>query len=169
MERKLLISDLTIGYEGLFDAADFIRLVNDWFKQHDYEKNEIRHTERISEKGKFIHIEIMPYKELNDYTRHEIYVKIYMENVVDKNIKKGGKEFKINKGKISVIIDVFLATDIRYRLEAVPWQFFLRTMYNKWLNKEYIRKAEQSLMVDVKNFHSELKAYLNLNRYQEQA
>lgn len=169
MERKLLISDLEIEYDGLFDAADFLKLIDDWCKQNGYDKDEIKHTEKVSEKGKTIDIEIMPNKEINEYTKYEIYVKIGMKNLTEKKIKKKDQEFRINKGNISVVIDVFLATDIKHRMESKPLYFFIRTIFNKFLHKEYIDRYEKELMKDVKDLHTELKSYLNLQRYSEQA
>ena len=168
-ERKLLISGLTLGYEGLFDSPDLFKFIDDWFKTHGYDKNEIKNIEKITEKGKQIQIEEMPFREINDYTKFEIYVKIRIANLVETKIKRQGKEFKINKGDISISIDCFLATDIRHRWEGHPFRFFLRTIFTRFINREYIRAYEQRLVEDVQNFHNELKSYLNLNRYTEQA
>ncbi|HIH39099.1 TPA: hypothetical protein HA219_00010 [Candidatus Woesearchaeota archaeon] len=169
MERKLLVSDLNLGYEGLFDAADFFKLIDDWFRQNGYDKNEIKHVERVTEKGKFIDIEIMPIKEISTYARFEVNVRIIIKNLIETKVKKNKQEFKINKGELFVSIDVFLATDVKNRLESKPWQFFTRTLFNKYVNKDYINRMEKDVMNDVKNLHSELKAYLNLERYKEMA
>lgn len=169
MERKLLISDLKLEYEGLFDANDFFKLIDDWFSQNGYDKNELRHVERVTEKGKFIDLEIMPNKVINDYTRYEVYVRMRIYNLTDAKIKRNGQEYRINRGKISILIDVFLATDIRNRMEGRPMHFLFRTVFNKFINRDYISRIEQDLMNDVKNFHAELKAYLNLSKYNQQA
>ena len=169
VERKLLVSNLTIGYEGLFDAADLFKLMDDWFSQHNYDKNEARHVERVSDKGKFIDIEMIPLKDINDYTRYEIHVRTRINNMTETKIKRKEQEFKINNGKISIVIDVFLTTDTKNRMEARPMHVFFRTIFNKFINKEYITKVEKDLMNDVKNFHSEIKSYLNLERYKEMA
>lgn len=169
VERKLLISDLKLEYDGLFDSADFLKMIDTWFERHGYSKNELRHVERVAEKGKYVDIEIMPYREADDYTKYEIYVRMNIVNLVEKKIKRKEQEFAINKGKVSVKIDVFLATDIRNLMESRPLYFFARTIFNKFLHRDYIGRRERELMNDVKGFHSELKAYLNLQRYQEQA
>lgn len=169
MERKLLVSGLNISYEGLFDSSDFFRLIEDWFRQNGYEKKEIKHVERVGEKGKFINFEVMPWKDINDYTRLEIYVRVIINDMVETKIKRKDFETKINKGKVSISIDAFLATDIRNRMESRPMYFFLRTIFDKFLHREYLSDVEKQLMTDVKNFHSELKAYLNLSRYSKQA
>jgi len=169
VERKIIVSDLEIGYEGLFDSADLFRFIEDWFQRNGYEKNEIKNVERVGEKGKYVYLEIMPYKEINDYTKTEIYVKIRINDLVETKVKKDKKEFKINKGKASIIMDAFVASDIRYRWASKPLFYLTRVIFNKFVYKEYMEKFEKALMEDVKNFHSELKAYLNLERYKEQA
>ncbi len=169
MERKILISDLTVGYEGLFSSSDLFKFIEDWFHNNGYQKNEIKHIEKVSEKGKNIVFEIMPYKEINDYTRFEIYIRLRINDLTDTKVKKDKQEFKINKGKIYIGIDAFLAADIRNRWESRPGSFLIRTIFNKFIGREYIAKFEKGLMEDVKNFHGELKSYLNLNKYKEQA
>ena len=169
MERKLLVSGLTLEYEGLFDSPELFKFIEDWFKTHGYEKHEIKNIERVTEKGKQVQLEQMPYRDINDYTRFEVYMRIRINDLTEAKIKRQGKEFKTNKGTVSVNMDAFLATDIRYRWEGHPFRFFLRTIFTRFINKEYIRTYEQRLIEDVKNFHGELKSYLNLNRYTEQA
>lgn len=169
MERKLLVSGLSIEYNGLFDSEDFFKLIEDWFRHNGYQKNEIKHVERVGEKKKFINFEIMPWKEINDYVRYEIYIRVIIKDLTETTVKKGSQQFKINKGNVSINIDAFLATDIKTTWEARPLMFFLRTMREKFVNREYITTLEKGLMEDVKNFHSEMKAYLNLHRYKEQA
>ena len=100
MERKLLVGDLRVEYEGLFDVNDFFMLIEDWFKDNGYQKNEIKHVERVKEKGKFIEYEIMPFKELNDYTRSEIYIRLIIKDLVETKIKRKDKELKINKKRL---------------------------------------------------------------------
>lgn len=169
MERKLLISNLNIGYDGLFDAEEFLKLIDEWFRENGYNKNDMKHIERTSEKSKFINLEIMPWKEVSDYATYEIYVRVMIKDMVEKNIKKGEQKLKINKGNISITIDAFLATDTKHRFGAKPVFFFFRTIFDKFINRDYTSKLERQLMDDVKNFHTEMKSFLNLQRYSEPA
>ena len=161
---KIVVSDLTIGYEGLFDAADLFKLIDDWFKQHGYEKNEVQHVERVREKGKFIDYEIMPGKLINEYARYDVDTRVIITNMTQQQIKKSGKQFTMNKGNVNITISAFIVTDIEHELEAKPLFFFFRTLYEKFLNKSQTNEMEQRLMNDVQNLHTELKAYLNLNK-----
>jgi hypothetical protein len=165
MERKLLIRDLPIMYEGLFDASELFKLIDDWFSDHGYAKFELKHVERVSEKGRFVNYEIRPFKKISDYVQYEIYVRLTIRNLTETTVKKGKDSFKINKGSVSVSIDAFLATDVKHRWESRPLFFFMRTIFDKFIHREYVGKLEKEIMDDVRSFHGELKGYLNLSRY----
>ncbi len=164
-QRKILISDLTIEYEGLFDAFELFKLMDEWFHNQGYEKQEIRDTERVREKGKTIDYEIMPYKKMSDYVKYEIDIRVMIKDMIQTEIKKDNKPIKINKGKITILFSAFLVTDLLERWESKPLFFFLRTIYDKFVNKKYMERYDAGLMKDVENIHTELKAYLNLSRY----
>src|SRR3989344_456482 len=105
--KKIVISELTIEYEGLFDAADLFRLIDDWFKQHGYEKNEIQHIERVKEKGKFIDYQILPGKLVNEYARYDIDTRVLITDMTKQQVKKGGKELLLNKGNVRIILSAY--------------------------------------------------------------
>ena len=165
MERKLLVRGLDVGYEGLFDAPEFFKLIDDWFKEKGYNKYDLKHVERVGEKGKFINYEIRPWKRISDYVQYEIYVRIIIKDLTETTVKKGKDSFKINKGNVMISIDAYLATDVKNRWESRPIIFFMRTIFDKFIHREYTSKYEQDIMNDVKDFHMELKSYLNLSKY----
>lgn len=164
-QRNLLVKDLTIQYEGLFDAAEMFKLIDDWFQQNGYDKNELRHVERVKEKGKQIELEIMPDKVISDYVKYEINVLVRINDLVETEIKRGNTKMKINKGVVTMTINAYLYTDKKGLWESKPMTFFLRTLFDKFLFKKYLNQFEDALTRDVQNFHSEMKAYLNLNRF----
>jgi len=165
VQRKLVLSDLSIGYEGLFDAADLLKMVDEWFEKNGYHKNDIRHTERIKEKGKTIDLEIMPFKKISDYVQYDINVHTVVNNMTETKIKKDGQDIKINKGNIHITINAFLVTDVGEQMESKAMFFFFRALFDKFIHKTYTDRYEKEMLDDVQNLHSELKAYLNLSRY----
>lgn len=165
VERKLIVKDLVIEYEGLFDAAKLFEFIDDWFEKNGYEKQEVKHIERVKEKGRYIDYEVMPYKEISDYTKYEINIRTIINNLVDTKVKKGKEEFKINKGKIMFDVCGFLVTDREGLWETKPLFFFFRTMFDKFIHKRYTERFEKGIIDDVANLHTELKSYLNLNKY----
>ncbi len=168
-ERRLLVSDLAIEYDGLFDSSDLFRFLDDWFQQKGYDKQEVRHAERVKEKGKFVDLEIMPTKKVSDYVKYDINVRVYIKDLVQANIKRDGKQFKINKGRVTILISAFLVTDYEHRMESKPMLFFMRTLFDKFVHKKYIDRFEKGMMNDVQQLHTELKSFLNLNRYVQPA
>ncbi|MBN2421431.1 hypothetical protein JXB27_04095 [Candidatus Woesearchaeota archaeon] len=164
-ERKLLVSDLTLEYEGLFDCADLFRLIDDWFKQNGYDKNEIKHIEKVREKGKFIDYEIAPFKKVSDYAQYDIDVRVLVNNMTNADVTKNKQKLQLNKGKVTIIFNALLVTDVSERWESKPFFFFLRVLFDKFIHKRYIEQYDKGLMTDVQNLHTELKGYLNLSRH----
>ncbi|HME86829.1 MAG TPA: hypothetical protein VKE88_00240 [Candidatus Nanoarchaeia archaeon] len=164
VQEKILIGDLEISYDGLFDSGDFFKLLDEWFKQNGYDKNELKHIERVREKGKFIDYEILPFKKLTDYAKSKINVRVIINDLTNVTIKKDKQHVSLNKGKITILISAFLSTDITEQWEAKPIYFFFRTIWDKYINKSYTDKYEIMIMNDVQALHTELKAYFNLIR-----
>ena len=164
VQEKILVGDLEVSYEGLLDTSDFFRLLDDWFKQNGYDKVELKHVERVREKGKFIDYEILPFKKLSDYAKSKINVRVMINDLVNTTVKREKNAVQMSKGKVTILISAFLTTDITEQLEAKPMMFFFRTIWDKYINHKYTEKYERMVMEDVQRLHTELKAYFNLIR-----
>ena len=163
-EKRLIIPNLTIEYEGIFDVKDFFALIDDWFKHHGYDKNEVKHVERTREKGKYIDYEILPFKEVGDYAQYEMDIRIEVKNMKEVTVKKNGKKFKLNKGSIVLTNDVFLMTDLEEQWESHAFLFFLRTLFDKFIHKRYTDRYISGLTKDTQELHTEIKSFLNLQK-----
>lgn len=163
-QRKLLISGLKIGYEGLFDVQDFLKLIDDWFKQYGYEKAELTNIERVKNTGKVIDLDLLPTKKITDFVKYEMSLRVRIENLTETTVKKDDQKFKINKGNVSLEINAFLTTDLENEWESKPMFYFFRALMDKYFNKKYMSQYEKGLTTDVQILHSELKSYFNLSR-----
>ena len=167
MERKHVIAELALNYEGLFDLKGLYRVIDTWFFEKGYDKYEIRNSEQSLGTGRDIDIEIWPWKKTTDYFQNEIRIRMKFINVVNVETEKHGKPIKINKGKVMLIFDGYLTSDYENKWERPAFMFFLRTLFDKFFMKRYFNKAEKWLVNDLHQVHGQIQKYLNLYRYEK--
>jgi len=168
VERKLIIEDLALGYEGYFEATELYRAINDFIRNKNYDPVESKNFEYVGEKGKTIEIEMNPYKKITEYVKYELKIKIKMENVTEEIIEVDGIKRKLNKGKVTVKFKAYFTTDYEDVWEGKPWMFIFRTLVDKFVIPSYIQKWEEGLVKDVNDLHTEIKTFLNLYHYRGQ-
>jgi len=164
-EKRIVFSSKVINYEGLFSAREVYMIVDSLSNQKGYDKVELLNSEQVHAKGKDLVILLEPYKKVTDYAKNLMWIRMIMENVENVDIEKDGKTVKMNKGKVTIIIQGFLHTDYEQRWEQKPWWVFIRTIFDKFIYKIYTDRFDAALSADCMDVHNQLKAYLNLQRY----
>ncbi len=165
VEIKIVVDTLQLSYDGLLNVNELYMLVDKFFRDHLYDKREAQNMEKVEPKGKYIELELIPYRKMTDYVKFVIRIRIHMFNVTDVEIEKDGQKVKLQKAKINMVFDGFLETDYEGRWEGKPEYVFLRTVFDKFVYKIYTEKFEKQLEEDVHNLHTQIKSFLNLYRY----
>lgn len=164
-EKKLVIDQLRLNYEGLFSLNELYRTVSSWFYEHGYDYYEKKNVEQVTPTGKDIEIELRPWKKLTDYAKKELKIRMFLKDVKMVEVEKEGVKLKLNQGNIQMIFDAYLITDYEDRWENKPLFFFIRTLVDKYVYKFYTDRFEGDLVDDVHQVHQHVKAHLNLFRY----
>ena len=165
-ERRLVIDHMKLSYEGLFDLHELYSLINQWLKDKGFDLREARNQEHVKPGGKFIELELLPWKKITDYARHVIRVNIKVLNLKDAVIEEDQKRVKLNTGMINIVMDGYLDTDYEDRWESRPFYFFIRTLFDKFIYRTYSTQYEELLVENVLQLHSTIKAFLNLYQYE---
>lgn len=165
-ERRLVIDHMTLSYEGLFDLHELYSLINQWLKDKGFDLREQRNQEQVRPNGKFIEVEMLPWKRITDYARHVIRLNIKVLNMKDVVVDEDGKRMKLNKGTIRMVMDGYLDTDYEDRWESKPFYFFIRTLFDKFVYRTYSTQYEELLVENCLQLHSAMKAFLNLYQYE---
>jgi hypothetical protein len=164
-ETTIVIDNLSLNYEGLFSVKDMYLLVDNFFAEKNYDKRESLNTEKVEPQGKFIELELEPYKKVTDYAKLVVKINIKMFNIKEVEIEKDGHKIKINQGKVNILIDGLLQTDWEGRWTSKPFYVFVRTVWDKFIFKDYNSGWENKLKDEVNGLHTQLKAFFNLYRY----
>ena len=165
-ERRLVIDHMTLSYDGLFDLHELYSLINQWLKDKGFDLREQRNQEQVRPNGKFIEVEMLPWKRITDYARHVIRLNIKVLNMKDVVVEEDNKRVKLNKGTIRMVMDGYLDTDYEDRWESKPFYFFIRTLFDKFVYRTYSTQYEELLVENCLQLHSTMKAFLNLYQYE---
>ena len=164
-EIKTLIDGKSLSYEGVFNLRELYSLIDRWFKDHGYEKQEIKNWEDVAEKEKQIIIEIIPYKKVSDYARIDIRIFMIFSKLTDIEIEKEGMKVKMNKGRAEFYFDAYVVTDYENKWHTKPLYYFLRNVFDKFVYKIYMSGYDTEAIRDCTEVEGEIKSFLNMNRF----
>lgn len=166
-EKRLIIDQLKFTYEGLFDMHGLYRLIDSFFYEKGFDKHEKLNVEQVMPTGKSIKVEMIPYKNITDYFKIHVRIRLHGVDIKQTEIDKEGVKIPINDGKIMIIFDGYVESDRHSKWEKSPLHWFIRTMFDKYIFKGHYLKAEQWLVSDVEDIYLRIKSFLNVYKYHE--
>ncbi len=164
-EIKTLIDGKSISYEGVFNLRELYRTIDKWFKDHGYEKQEIKNWEDISESEKQIVLEIIPYKKVSDYARIDIRIFMIFSKMTEIEVEKDAIKVKLNKGRAEFYFDAYVVTDYENKWETRPIFYFVKNIFDKFIYKVYTSGYDTEAIRDATDVENEIRSYLNMNRF----
>ena len=164
-EREVVVDKLKLTYEGLFSAKELYNLIDQWFRWKGYDKRENKSIEIVKPEGKFIEMELEPWKKVTDYAKNVIKIRIQMFDVKEVEVEKDHTKVKLNQGKVHFVFDGYLETDYESKWEGKPIFYFLRTIFDKYFYKPFTSGFEKGVKEDLMHLHDQIKAFLNLYRF----
>jgi len=166
-EKKLVVDQQKLGYEGLFDLEELYKIIDSWFYEKGWDKYEVLNQEQITSTGKQVRIILEPWKSITDYFKIIIRIKLNFNDVTEIDVEKDGKKLRINQGQIRAIFDGYVLSDRKGRWET-PFTWFLSIIFDKFVFKENFKRAEQWLLSDLDDLYQRVKAFLNVYKYKFQ-
>lgn len=164
-EIKTLIDGKSLSYEGVFNLKELYRLIDKWFKDHGYAKQEIKNWEDVSQNEKQIILEIIPYKKVSDYARLDIRIFMIFSKLTEIDLEKDGINFKMNKGRAEFYFDAYVVTDYENKWETRPIFYFVKNVFDKWVYRIYTSSYDSEVIRDCTEIENEIRSYLNMNRF----
>jgi hypothetical protein len=164
-ETKTLIWLKPLKYTGLVDLKGLYKTLDKWLTDNHYDKVERRNNEHVSEEGRQIVLELVPYKKITDYAKVVIRVYAEMTNLTERVVERNGLKHKYHHGDLFFSFDCFLVTDYEQHWETRATYYFLRTLVDKFVYKGYTKRFEGEAVSDCKELINEIKNYLNMERF----
>ena len=163
-EDRLIIDQLKFTYEGVFDLPGLYRMINAFYYERGWDWGEHMNTEQILPSGRNIKIELTPFKNITDYYKNKVRIRIDGEDVKRVEIEKDGAKIPLQEGTLKIVFDGWIRSDRYSRWEDKPFLWFLRTIFDKYVFKDHYSKAEQWLFSDVEDIYLRVKSFLNVYR-----
>ncbi|MBW2967106.1 hypothetical protein KY362_01330 [Candidatus Woesearchaeota archaeon] len=167
VERKLLVDEEGVSYEGLFDIKELYKIIDEFLTMKGYDKFEPMCEESIYPSGKEILIKITPKKWWSDYIRKMLKIEIQMHNVREVETSVDGVKMKLNQGKMLILYSCYLETDWEARFEQRPIYYFWKTIFDKFVYKKHTQQYEDETIADMNELREKMGAYLNLYRFRK--
>ena len=167
-ERRIIVEGLKLNYKGLFKATELYQLIDNWLREKGYDKREIRNQEHATKEGKYIELEMEPWKKITDYANTKIRLEIKMLNVTETAVNVDGKKVNMNMGKIHIRFDGYLETDYEHRWENRPVYLFIRTLMDKFIYSSYTHQFEGELAENIGQLYDVIKGFRNLYKLTSQ-
>lgn len=166
MSEKLIVVDKErLSYEGVFEMQGLIDVMKTWASNKGYFFLEKRHGEALKPEGKWVDLDLEPFKKFTDYAKSIIKVRVQLQDVRDVVVERDGKKMKVQEGKIQIGFDGILETDYEHRWETKPLFYVIRTIFEKYVFTPFISGFERGVREDLMLLKNNIKSYLNLSKY----
>ena len=147
---------------GFWNYKDLYSFCFDWFKDAGYGIKEEEYVEKNSDAGKEIQLKWSADKKVTDYFKNTISIKWNILGMNSAEVERDGKKEKTNKGEVTINVDSELKKDYEKSWEGKPFVKFMRGLYDNYIIKTTGDEYAGSLSADVKEFVSQVKAFLEL-------
>lgn len=165
-EQEFVLDKERIEYDGIFSVAGLYRLIDEWLLDKGYYRKEPQHTESAKPEGKFVEIQLEPSKELSDYAKSVLKIRVQLSNIKDVVIETPeGTKQRQNQGKVLITLSGILETDYEGKWEGKPLFLFIRTIYDKYLYKPLTGGFQATVGADASQLKNAIAGFLNLHRY----
>lgn len=164
-ELTTVARNVTISFDGLFDFADLMSTVKEFYMTYGFGWFESQHNEIVKEAGKDLFLHTDHRRELSDYAKSRIVMFITVRNLTDVEIEKDGRKMVVNKGKITFEFEAYIQSDYMGRFERKPWMYFYRAMMEKFIGVREMHRYKTLVREDLDTILKEINGYLNTETY----
>jgi hypothetical protein len=167
VERKIIIDETDITYEGIFEMKEIYALIDDFLKNKNYDKMEKVNRETVTATGKEIYYILTPFMAFSDYARKIMKIDFTAKEVKDVEVEIDGKKRQMQQGKVKILLSGIMETDYEGRWEQTAFYYFIRTMFNKYVYRPYTEDFEGQVKGDVMALKEQIGGLLNLYKYKK--
>ncbi len=163
-DQYLIVDHLKFSYEGLFNVAELYNLITAFFFEKKWDWHEELNQELVTPKGKQVYIRLLPWKNVSDYHKLRVSIKMIFTDIKEVEVEHEGKTIKLNQGLVRIIFDGYIITD-RKKLWTKPYQWFLTVIFDKYFYRNHLAKYETWIKNDIDDLLHKIKTFLNVYHY----
>ena len=163
----MIASNIKVRQRSIFAMDELYKNMFRWFSQHNYDFQEKEYLEKaLPDDSKQLEIGWFARRKISDYVRFHIDVKFLIAGLKDTEIEIDNVKRKLNAGDVEMRFTAYLEKDYEDKWESSPVTKLLRETYDKFIIKGRLEDYEDQLHEEVYELLNEIKAFLNLYRFQ---
>lgn len=155
-EKKIVVENLRLAYNGPFDMKEFYAYVDKWIDTNGMEKELKKKSEHVHKNGRQIEWLIEIWKNPAHHAKEVVRLRALFNKVKNIDNKKAG-----NIGQCMCVIDGILETEYDHRWEQNPMFYFFRAIIDKFVYKFHTNKFEGSLTAGCYKLHRALYEFFD--------
>ncbi len=165
MAEENLVTETSVKYDGIFDFKQLYSLMTDLAISMGYTIEEKKYKQKESPEGNEVEVEWWCTKDVDDYTRFKIILRILILGMREVQAKKGELKVRVNEGSIQVLIKGIIVTDYANRWETHPILKLFKGIYDRYFFKSTFERYKKRVYEEAYGFENEIKSFLNLRRF----
>jgi len=164
IEKKIIVYDLRLSYNGPLKIVDFYKEVENWMNRKGMNKELKKKMEKLTAKGKQLEWTIECWKNLTHFAKDVVRLRSMFNNVREIEVKRNGRRIKMQQADVLLIFDGILETDLAHKWEQKPTFYFLRAMVDKYIWKFHTERYDGIVAADTYDLQKTLQAFFNLQK-----
>ena len=161
-EKKQVLYDLKISYNGPFLVEEFYKEVDDWINENGYSKRNKTKSEHVTKNGKKIEWVIEAQSHVGSVYHGVVNLRVLMDNVRDVVITSKGKKMNVQNGEILANINGFLIGHVYGTLYQVrPINYFITQLIDKFVWNVYNDKYDGMINSQGRDLYKRIKLFFD--------
>ena len=166
VEKKQVLYDLRITYNGPIILEDFFRDIDNWIREKGFEKEHKKKMEHVTKNGKRIEWVIEAHHKIDDLHNGIVILRALFDNIQETVIKRDGKKLRINNGDVFIDINGFIQSHVHGSFFQVkPIYYFTRALIDKFVYRFWSEKLDGAVAADCHDLFKRIKTFFNLQKY----
>lgn len=165
-EKKQVLYDLRVTYNGPFIAEEFYAEVGKWMNENGFELEPKKKMEHVTKNGKRIEWHIEAHRRLDDLHHGIVVMRALLDNVREVVVKNNNKKMRINTGDIYINIDGFIDSHVHgsfYQMK--PIYYFFRSLVDRYVYNFWSFKWDGAVSSDCHSLFKRIRAYFQVQKY----
>lgn len=152
-----------IKFSGVFDYDQLYRGIYGWFKERFYDVHETAYKHKATSRGPEVEIAFKGERKQTEWIMYKVNVDLHIWDLADVEVVKDGKKQKLNKGRMTIVVNMEAVFDYAKRFEEKPLYIKL---YNFLVEKVMWMKLMlgpvDTLYYEGYTLYTEIKKLLNM-------
>ncbi|MEK6973995.1 MAG: hypothetical protein AABW41_02045 [Nanoarchaeota archaeon] len=162
-EVDIVVSELKITKEGVFDFDSLYKTFKDWLNLHQFDFFEKNYIDITKVESKEIKIKFESEKKIDEYLKFGLEFTIKVSDF--KIVLSADKKKKLVKGALNISISSAIQSDYAGEWEGKPFKKFMRGIYDKFIEGDKRARLNSQIKEETYSLYNEIKAFLNLQRF----